>query len=211
MIGNTPTATMVPAGLVGAAAHMASGFTVIFLWWFCLSCFDRRFRLRGGVLAIGLVWAAIAALDRGLFGDTLADKELSRLLVPLGFAIVGHLVWRLLAERQGDLIRQRSDARVMVAVLLGGMLFIDLAARRAVRLRLASARLRHDAERDGAGVRPVASEPLAIGACRRADLRRRREIEGGPCIAVRPSTGRRTAPPVIDPDQARTRVPSIPT
>ena len=46
----------------------------------------------------------------------------------LGFAIVGHLVWRLLNERQGDLIQQRHDARIMVAVLLGGILFIDLAA-----------------------------------------------------------------------------------
>lgn len=127
VVGNSPIIALVPAGPVGVVAHMASGFTVIFLWWFCLSCFDRRFRLRGGVLGVGLVWAAIAAMDRGLFGEALAGKGLSRLLVPLGFAIVGHLVWRLLAERQGDLIRQRSDARIMVAVLLGGMLFIDLA------------------------------------------------------------------------------------
>jgi AraC-like DNA-binding protein len=48
--------------------------------------------------------------------------------VPLGFAIVGHLVWRLLSEREGDLVQQRHEARIMVAVLLGGLLFIDLAA-----------------------------------------------------------------------------------
>ena len=119
---------MVPAGLVGAVAHTTSGFAVVFLWWFCLSCFDSRFRLAGGVLGVGLVWAAIASLDRGLLGEAFAGKGLSLLLVPLGFAIVGHLVWRLLAERQGDLIQQRHDARIMVAVLLGGMLFIDLAA-----------------------------------------------------------------------------------
>jgi AraC-like DNA-binding protein len=41
---------------------------------------------------------------------------------------VGHLVWRLLDERRGDLIQQRHDARILAAVLLGGMLFIDLAA-----------------------------------------------------------------------------------
>lgn len=80
------------------------------------------------MLGVGLAWAAIAAVDRGLLGDALAGKGLSLLLVPIGFAIVGHLVWRLLAERQGDLIQQRHDARIMVAVLLGGMLFIDLAA-----------------------------------------------------------------------------------
>lgn len=128
VIGNTPITSLAPVGLVGTIAHTASGFAVVFLWWFCLSCFDSRFRLGGGVLGIGLVWAAIAALDRGLLGETLAGKGLSLLLVPLGFAIVGHLVWRLLAERQGDLIQHRHDARIMVAVLLGGMLFIDLAA-----------------------------------------------------------------------------------
>ena len=128
LIGNTPITSLAPAGLVGAVAHTASGFAVVFLWWFCLSCFDSRFRLGGGVLGIGLVWAAIAALDRGLLGEALAGIGLSRLLVPLGFAIVGHLVWRLLAERQGDLIQHRHDARVMVAILLGGMLSIDLTA-----------------------------------------------------------------------------------
>ena len=128
VIGNTPLISLAPDGIVGAVAHVASGFTVVFLWWFCLSCFDSRFRLKGAVLGVGLIWAVIAALDRGLLGGEFADKGLSLVLVALGFAIVGHLVWRLLAERQGDLVQQRHDARIMVAVLLGGMLFIDLAA-----------------------------------------------------------------------------------
>lgn len=128
LIGNTPASSLRPSGVPGAVAHLASGYTVVFLWWFCLSCFDRRFRPRGGVLAVGLAWAVIAALDRGLLGGTLANVELSRLLVVMGFGIVGHLVWRLIAERAGDLIQQRHDARITVAVLLGGMLFVDLTA-----------------------------------------------------------------------------------
>lgn len=128
VIGNTPVSALRPTGPIASIAHAVSGFTVIFLWWFCLSVFDSRFRLSGGVLGLGLLWAAIAALDRALAGDWLADQGLSLLLVAMGFAIVGHLVWRLLAERDGDLIQQRQNARVMVAVLLGGMLFIDLAA-----------------------------------------------------------------------------------
>ncbi len=128
VIGNTPILSLRPDGLAGTATHAVSGFTVVFLWWFCLSCFDSRFRLKGGVLGVGLVWAMIAALDRGLFGNAVAGKGLSLLLVALGFAIVGHLVWRLLSERPGDLIQHRHDARIMVAVLLGGMLFIDLVA-----------------------------------------------------------------------------------
>lgn len=128
VLGNTPLASLRPAGLIGNLANAASGFTVIFLWWFALSCFDSRFRLQGGVLMVGLAWAGIAAADRGLFGDMLANIGLSRGLVVLGFAVVGHLVWRLLDERQGDFVAQRHNARIMVAALLGGMLFIDLAA-----------------------------------------------------------------------------------
>lgn len=128
VIGNTPIAEMRPGGATGSLAHLVSGFTVIFLWWFCLACFDSRFRPGGGVLIVGLAWAAIAGVDRGLFGGTLAGKGLSAVLVVLGFSIVAHLLWRLLAERQGDLIQARHDARTVAAILLGGMLFIDLAA-----------------------------------------------------------------------------------
>lgn len=128
VIGNTPITEMRPGGSTGSIAHMASGFTVIFLWWFCLSCFDSRFRPRGGVLIVSLAWAAIAGVDRGFFGSTLAGQGLSAVLVALGFSIVAHLLWRLLAERQGDLIQARHDARTLTAILLGGMLLIDLAA-----------------------------------------------------------------------------------
>lgn len=128
VLGNTPVAALRPAGLIGNLANAASGFTVIFLWWFALSCFDSRFRWQGGIVMVGVVWAGFAAADRGLFGDALNGGGLSQALVVIGFGIVGHLVWRLLDERQGDFIEQRHDARVLVAVLLGGMLFIDLAA-----------------------------------------------------------------------------------
>lgn len=128
VLGNSPLASLRPSGPIGNLANAASGFTVIFLWWFALSCFDSRFRLQGGVVMVGLAWAGIAAADRGLLGDRLANLGLSQGLVVMGFGIVGHLVWRLLDERQGDLIEQRHNARVLVAVLLGGMLLIDLAA-----------------------------------------------------------------------------------
>ncbi len=128
VVGNTPLVALRPAGLAGSIAHALSGFAVIFVWWFCLSCFDSRFRLRGPVLAVGLAWGVIAALDRGLLGAGFAELGLSRGLVVLGLGIVAHLVWRLLSERADDLVQRRHDARIIVAVLLGGMLFVDLSA-----------------------------------------------------------------------------------
>lgn len=128
LIGNTPLDPVRLSGTPGAVAHSLSGFSVVFLWWFCLSCFESRFRLRGGVLAVGMIWAVLAAMDRGLLGATVAKLGLTYALVGLGFGIVAHLVWRLWAERKGDLIESRRDARILVAVLLGGQLLIDLSA-----------------------------------------------------------------------------------
>ncbi|TFI57415.1 AraC family transcriptional regulator [Sphingomonas parva] len=119
--GNTPDPALRPAGTVGAIAHFASGCTVVFLWYFCLACFDPRFRPRGAVLAAGLLWLALAAADR-----LTALPFLSPVLVALGFAIVAHLVWRLWADREGDLVERRHDARITVALLLGGLLLADL-------------------------------------------------------------------------------------
>lgn len=128
LAGNTPDVTLRLTGVTAAVANFLSGFAVVFLWWFCLACFDRRFRVRGGVLGVGLVWLLLAAADRGLFGTRIAAFNLSAVLVAVGFGIVAHLVWRLAAERQGDLVQQRHDARVTVAVLLGGLLLVDLTA-----------------------------------------------------------------------------------
>lgn len=123
LIGNTPDHSLRLSGAPGAVAHFASGWTVVFLWWFCLACFDRQFGPRGGVLAVGLCWIALAGADRAIARPVPA---LSYTLVGLGFGIVAHLIWRLYAEREGDLIQKRYDARAMVALLLGGLLLIDL-------------------------------------------------------------------------------------
>lgn len=127
VLTNSPAPTLLYEGFANDLARFLSGFTVTFLWWFCLSCFDSHFRLRGGILGVGIIWAIIAALDRGALGSSIADRGLSALLVSLGFCVIGHLVWRLIVERSGDLIQSRRDARIVVAILLGGMLFIDLA------------------------------------------------------------------------------------
>jgi AraC-like DNA-binding protein len=121
LLGNTSEGALRPAGALGSAARFASGLTVVFLWWFCLACFDRRFRPRGAVLVTGLAWAALAVADR-----ILAAPGLTNVLVAIGFAIVGHLVWQLVAAREGDLVEPRRAARTIVAGVLGGLLLVDL-------------------------------------------------------------------------------------
>jgi AraC-like DNA-binding protein len=124
--GNSPDAAAQLHGWPAATAHILSGYAAIFLWWFSLACFDRDFRPRGVTLALGIAWFLIASADRGLFGPGLGDLDLSRLLVPIGLVIVAHLIWTLLQGREGDLLPRRRDARVIVAVLLGGQLLLDL-------------------------------------------------------------------------------------
>ncbi|MFN3668627.1 MAG: helix-turn-helix domain-containing protein [Brevundimonas sp.] len=126
LAGNTPDPALRLSDSAGQVAVFLSGFAAVFLWWFCLSVFDSRFRPRGLVLATGVVWMVIAAVDRGLLGEALAGVGLSWLLIVLGFGMVGHLAWRLIADRPGDLIDSRRQARVVVVVLMAGQLFADL-------------------------------------------------------------------------------------
>lgn len=126
LAGNSPDAAAQVHGWPAAIAHLLSGYAAIFLWWFCLACFDRDFRPRGVTLALGIAWFLLASADRGLFGASLGSLGLSRLLVPIGLLIVAHLIWTLLHDREGDLLPRRRDARVWVALLLGGQLLLDL-------------------------------------------------------------------------------------
>lgn len=126
LAGNTPDASLRLSGVAGHMAYLLSGFGAVFLWWFCLSVFDRTFRPRGLVLGAGMAWIVIAAADRGLFGEALGTFGLSRVLVVLGLGMVAHLAWRLIRDRPGDLVDRRREARVLVVVLLAGQLLADL-------------------------------------------------------------------------------------
>lgn len=127
LAGNTPDPALRLSGFAGQTAHLLSGFAAPFLWWFCLAVFDRSFRPRGPVLIAGAAWIAIASADRGLLGPGLEDIGLSWLLVGLGFGMLGHLTWRLIQGREGDLLDHRRDARILVVLFLAGQLLVDLA------------------------------------------------------------------------------------
>ena len=127
LAGNTPDPGLQLDGPLGTIAVVLAGYAAVSLWWFCLAVFDSRFRPRGAVLAIGAAWIVIASADRGLFGERLAEAGLSRTLVALGLAMVGHLAWRLLRDREGDLVDSRRRMRRLVVIALAGQLLADLA------------------------------------------------------------------------------------
>jgi AraC-like DNA-binding protein len=127
LAGNSPDPDLQLGGPLGRLAVILAGYAAVFLWWFCLAVFDARFRPRGAVLALGLAWIAVASADRGLLGPALADRGLSWILVAMGFAMVGHLAWRLLRDREGDLVDRRRRVRRAVVALLAGQLLADLA------------------------------------------------------------------------------------
>lgn len=127
LAGNTPDPRLQLSGPLGSLAVILAGYAAVFLWWFCLAVFDGRFRPRGLVLAVGAAWIVIASADRGLFGDRLADAGLSWVLVALGLGMVAHLSWRLLRDREGDLVDSRRRMRRAVVVALAGQLLADLA------------------------------------------------------------------------------------
>lgn len=126
LAGNTPDPTLQMSGPLGRIAVIATGYAAVFLWWWCLAVFDARFRPKGAVLAIGILWGVVASADRGLFGPAIAQAGLSYVLLGLGLIMIGHLVWRLLTDRTDDMIDQRRKARAAVVVVLGGQLLIDV-------------------------------------------------------------------------------------
>jgi AraC-like DNA-binding protein len=122
LIGNAPSPALI--GAAATLAHFASGFTVVALWWFCLACFDPRFRPGGAVLAVGLLWISLALADR--LDVLLPDAIAGNALIVLGFGITAHLAWRLWSEREGDLIATRQRARSAVIAGMAGLLLADL-------------------------------------------------------------------------------------
>lgn len=126
LAGNTPEAALQLSGPVGRIAMLIAGYAAPLLWWWCLAVFDRGFRPRGAVLAVGIAWMILASIDRGVFGQALAGVGLSWVLITLGLMMVVHLAWRLFRDHEDDLIDRRRQARFAVAAVLGAQLFADL-------------------------------------------------------------------------------------
>lgn len=127
LAGNSMDPALRLSGPLAAPAAILAGYAAVFLWWFCLAVFDSRFTPRGPVLAVGLLWLVVASIDRGVFSEAFADRGLSWLLIGMGVAMVVHLSWRLLRDRDGDLVDERRRLRHVTVAVLAGQLLADLA------------------------------------------------------------------------------------
>lgn len=111
---------------VETVLNLFAGWTVPFLWWFCLAMFDRSFRVSGAVAWIGAAWIGLAAVNRGWLGADLTEPSGAPISIVIGLAIVGHVIWHLLVDRRDDLVDRRRRLRPLVALILAAQLLLDL-------------------------------------------------------------------------------------
>jgi AraC-like DNA-binding protein len=126
LAGNSSDPDLRLGGPLAYPAVLLAGYAALCLWWYCLAVFDHTFRPRGAVLWVGVTWLLLSSADRRLFGSALAEAELSHGLVLLGVGMVAHLGWRLLQDRDGDLLDSRRRTRRITALALAGQLGADL-------------------------------------------------------------------------------------
>ena len=125
LAGNTPDEGLKLTGAAASLARLLSGNAAIFLWWFALAVFDDEFRFGPLERNVSAVWFVLALLDRGMlpFGP---DLNLSWLLITMAGAIVLHLAYRLLADRDGDFVETRRRSRTLLLAVLGMLLLVDV-------------------------------------------------------------------------------------
>lgn len=123
---NTPEPDLALSGTAAVIAKFWSGNAAVFLWWFSLAVFDDDFRLDPIKLGVGGGWFITSILDRGILASGFAGMDLSWILVGMGVAMVGHIAYRLLQDRTGDLIEARRRARPLFAAVLAALLLVDL-------------------------------------------------------------------------------------
>jgi AraC-like DNA-binding protein len=95
------------------------------LWWFALATFDDEFRFGPSERTVGAAWFVLSLLDRGLLPFA-PNLDLTWILIPMAGAIVLHLAYRLLADRDGDLVETRRRSRTLLVAVLGMLLLVDV-------------------------------------------------------------------------------------
>jgi len=100
----------------------------VLIWWFGLSLFDDDFRLGAFEWGAAALWFGLGILS---FADIAAQRPISVEWAAwtrsaMAFLFIGHVVYRAIAGRRGDLIESRRRVRFVFAVAIGALFLLDL-------------------------------------------------------------------------------------
>lgn len=98
---------------------------VISVWLFVQCCFDDQFRFDRFRVGVTLAWLATVLL--GIWHlKTGTESLLGLATVLFALALMSHLIWTLLRDREGDLRLVRRTARLWISAVMVGLLLMDL-------------------------------------------------------------------------------------
>jgi len=98
---------------------------VISVWLFVQSSFDDQFRFDKLRVGVTLAWLVIILKDIWLL-ETGRDDPLGFTTITFAVALMAHLIWTLLRDRDGDLRLGRRTARIWIATVMVGLLLMDI-------------------------------------------------------------------------------------
>ena len=112
LINSAPAAYAIPDEARFLAKVLETPNGALF-WWFGLLLFDDEFRPKATHLAVMAVYCVVSfSIRLRYFGIVLPfSEELVIAAYGLSFAMVGHLVWRVIKDGTGDLLEPRRSAR----------------------------------------------------------------------------------------------------
>ena len=122
---NAASNVVTSAGHLTLILHFLAKMTVLFLWWFVQSSFSDRFRFDFTRLSVGAFWLGLVLHDMWRTRQGI-EGVLDYLSAIAALALVLHLVWTLLAGREGDLRLKRRAARLWFPATAISLLLIDL-------------------------------------------------------------------------------------
>ena len=123
---NTPEPSLALPDGPAPLASLLSGSAALFLWWFALALFDDDFEFGPQHLGVGGTWLAAMLVSRMILDGGVVDEVLSWTLVAIAAGMVGHILYRLIRDLEGDLIEARRNARAVLAGALAALLLVDV-------------------------------------------------------------------------------------
>ncbi|MEL6257756.1 MAG: hypothetical protein AAFQ67_01705, partial [Pseudomonadota bacterium] len=118
----TGTAPLKIEGLPAFPLRLFDMMVVVFIWWFGQALFDEGFRLGPLQWAVFVGYAAVQGSSRAydFFGVGLHPLGWAGYVISWSvLAMMGHLIYKALAERDQDLVEARRRSRIWFAIAIG--------------------------------------------------------------------------------------------